>query len=87
MFTLKKCKFNPVWSYGPVVFYLINGEHVEMCDVMFLGVSDPGSALFLIDKLPHVLVHKLPLYYTQQPGIFNTPQDALHKLQNNAYTE
>lgn len=35
-----------LWYRG---VYLVNGEHVEMCDVIFLGIFDPGSALLLID--------------------------------------
>ena len=46
-------------------WYLVDGEHVEVGDVVLLGEPDPGSALLLIDQLPDVLVHKLPLQDTQ----------------------
>lgn len=41
--------------------YLVNGEHIEVSDVILLGIFDPGSALFLINQLPHILIHKLSL--------------------------
>lgn len=41
---------------------LVNGEHVEVGDVVFLGVLDPRPALLLVDQLSDVLVHKLTLF-------------------------
>lgn len=41
--------------------YLIQSQHVEVTDVVLLGVSDPGPALLLINHLSHVLAHKLAL--------------------------
>lgn len=41
--------------------HLVDGEHVEVGDVVFLSVLDPGAALLLVDQLADVLVHKLAL--------------------------
>lgn len=41
---------------------LVNCEHVEVGDVVFLGVFDPCPALLLIDQLSNVLVYKLALF-------------------------
>lgn len=41
--------------------YLVQSQHVEVADVVLLGVSDPGPALLLVDHLPDVLAHKLTL--------------------------
>lgn len=40
---------------------LVDGEHVEVGDVVFLSVLDPGAALLLVNELADVLVHKLAL--------------------------
>lgn len=41
--------------------YLVQGQHVEVTDVVLLSVSDPRPALLLIDDLSHILAHKLTL--------------------------
>lgn len=41
--------------------YLVQSKHVEVTDVILLGVSDPGPALLLIDHLSDVLAYKLTL--------------------------
>lgn len=41
---------------------LVDGEHVEVGNVVFLGVFDPCPALLLINQLSNVLVHKLALF-------------------------
>lgn len=41
--------------------YLVQGQHVEVTDVVLLSVSDPRPALLLIDHLSHILAHKLTL--------------------------
>lgn len=41
--------------------YLVQGQHVEVTDVVLLSVSDPQPALLLIDHLSHILAHKLTL--------------------------
>lgn len=48
----------PLWRSE---LYLVQGQHVEVADVVLLGVSDPGPALLLVDHLPDVLAHKLTL--------------------------
>lgn len=40
---------------------LIQREHVEVADVVLLGVFDPGATLLLVDHLAHVLAHKRTL--------------------------
>lgn len=40
---------------------LVDGEHVEISDVVLLGVLDPRPALLLINQLSDVLVDKLAL--------------------------
>lgn len=40
---------------------LIDGEHVEVGDVVLLGVLDSRPALLFVDQLADVLVHKLAL--------------------------
>lgn len=40
---------------------LVDGEHVEVCDVVLLGILDPGPALLLINQLSNVLVYKFTL--------------------------
>jgi len=41
--------------------HLVQSQHVEVADVVLLGVSDPGPALLLVNHLPDVLAHKLAL--------------------------
>lgn len=41
--------------------YLVQSKHVEVTDVVLLGVSDPGPALLLINHLADVLAYKLTL--------------------------
>lgn len=41
--------------------HLVDGEHVEVGDVVFMSVLDPGSALLLVDQLSNVLVDELAL--------------------------
>jgi len=41
---------------------LVDGEHVEVRDVVLVGVLDPRPALLLVDQLSDVLVHKLALF-------------------------
>lgn len=41
--------------------HLVDGEHVEVRDVVLLGQLYPGAALFLVDQLADVLVDKLAL--------------------------
>lgn len=43
------------------ITHLVQCEHVEVTDVILLGVSDPSSALLFIYHLPHILIHKRPL--------------------------
>lgn len=38
--------------------HLVQCEHVEVTDIVLLGVSDAGSAFLLIDHFSHVLTHK-----------------------------
>lgn len=50
---------------------LIDGEHVEICNVVFMGVFDPRPALLLVYQLTDVFVHKLALLKTEiniRPG-------------------
>lgn len=47
---------------------LIDGQHVEVGDVVLLGVLDSRPALLLIDQLADVLVHKLALRHTRPEG-------------------
>lgn len=42
--------------------HLVDGEHVEICDVVLLGVLDPRPALLLVYQLSDVLVHKFALF-------------------------
>lgn len=42
--------------------HLVDGEHVEICDVVLLGVLDPRPALLLVYQLSDVLVHKFTLF-------------------------
>lgn len=52
------------WCYGGdwgAGAHLIDGEHVEVGDVVLLGQLDPGAALLLVDQLADVLVDKLAL--------------------------
>lgn len=46
---------------GDAGAHLIDGEHVEVGDVVLLGQLDPGAALLLVDQLADVLVDKLAL--------------------------
>lgn len=48
------------------VAHLVQCEHVEVTDVVFLSVPDPGSTLFLIYNLPHVFTHKCSLWLKQR---------------------
>lgn len=41
--------------------YLVQGQHVEVTDVVLLSMPDPRPALLLVDHLSHILAHKLPL--------------------------
>lgn len=41
--------------------HLVQRQHVEVTDVVLLGVSDPGPALLLVNHLSHVLADKLTL--------------------------
>lgn len=41
--------------------YLVQCQHVEVADVILLGVSDPGPTLLLVNHLSHVLADKLTL--------------------------
>lgn len=41
--------------------HLVDGEHVEVGDIVLLGELDPGAALLLVDQLADVLVDKLAL--------------------------
>lgn len=45
---------------------LVDGEHVEVCDVVFLSILDPRPALLLVYQLADVLVHKLALFEKRQ---------------------
>ena len=45
--------------------YLIDGQHVEVRDVILLGVLDPGTAFHFINQLAHVFVNKLALRHRQ----------------------
>lgn len=54
-----RAKHTPNIQFGT---NLVNGEHVEVGDVVFLGVLDPRPALLLVDQLSDVLVHKLTLF-------------------------
>lgn len=45
---------------------LVDSEHVEVGDVVFLSVFDPRPALLLVYQLADVLVHKLALYEKRQ---------------------
>lgn len=38
--------------------HLVHRKHVEVRDVVLLGVSDPGSAFFFIDHLAHIFAHE-----------------------------
>lgn len=49
------------WSQTRSGTDLIDGQHVEVGDVVLLGVLDSGPALLLVDQLADVLVHKLAL--------------------------
>lgn len=46
------------WASGA---HLIDGEHVEVGDIVLLGQPDPGAALLLVDQLADVLIDKLAL--------------------------
>lgn len=41
---------------------LIDGQHVEVGDVVLVGRLDSRSALLLVDQLADVLVNKLALF-------------------------
>lgn len=41
--------------------YLVDGEHVEVRDVVLVRTLDPRHALLLVNELTDVLVHELPL--------------------------
>lgn len=41
--------------------YLIQCQHVEVGNVMFLRVTDSGPTFLLIDQFSHVFVHELAL--------------------------
>lgn len=43
------------------LLHLVQRQHVEVTDVVLLGVSDPGPALLLVNHLSHVLADKLTL--------------------------
>lgn len=43
------------------LLHLVQRQHVEVTDVILLGVSDPGPALLLVNHLSHVLADKLTL--------------------------
>lgn len=50
------------WGGGVAHTHLVQCEHVEVTDVMFLSVPDPGSTLFLVYNLPHIFTHKCSLW-------------------------
>lgn len=49
-------------TYPVFAAHLVDGEHVEICDVVLLGVLDPRPALLLVYQLSDVLVHKFALF-------------------------
>lgn len=46
------------------VFYLGEGEHVEVGHVIFMGAFDSLLALLGVDDLSHILTHKVTLEQT-----------------------
>lgn len=44
---------------------LVDGEHVEVGDVVFMSQVDPGSALLLVNQLANIFINKLPLLETK----------------------
>lgn len=48
---------------------LVDGEHVEIRDIILLGVFDPRPALLLVYQLSNVLVYKLALFEKQTSNV------------------
>lgn len=46
------------WASGA---HLIDGEHVEVGDIVLLGQLDSGAAFLLVDQLADVLIDKFAL--------------------------
>lgn len=52
-----------LYAHGAFI-YLVNSEHIEMCDVVLLSIFDSGSALLLVYQFTHIFIHKLSLNNT-----------------------
>lgn len=42
--------------------YLVNREHIKVCDVVLLSVFDSGSALLFINEFTYIFIYKLALW-------------------------
>lgn len=57
---MKRWSYEGEWRPGARA-HLIDGEHVEVSDVVLLGQLDPGAALLLVNQLANVLIYKFTL--------------------------
>lgn len=75
---IHEARLVPLWTRVDDTV-LVQCEHVEVPDVVFLSVFDSGSTLLFIDYLPHVLAHKLTLLdvvdAAQTPASRQSPED------------
>ncbi len=73
-----------LYAHGAFI-YLVNSEHIEMCDVILLSIFDSGSALLLVYQFTHIFIHKLSLSNTQKSRLaitYSTFQFKMFKSQH-----
>lgn len=43
------------------ILYLINSEHIKVCDVIFMSIFDSCHTFLFINELTNIFIHKFPL--------------------------
>lgn len=55
-----------VVAFGPCVndAIFVHRQHVEVCDVVVMGLLDTALTLFFVDQITHIFIYKLALKHS-----------------------